>query len=894
MVKAYSRYEDSGAFGRIHVEGVGKTVSWSSSGKSLFSAVGTEILEINVKTGAVVGATSCSKKVQDESLYGSALSLHQPARVSCLESSGEYLGIGCTDGSIRIQELPLGSEDKRAISFQGHRGSVNAVAFSVGSSGLVATGGRDTEIVVWDLVGESGICRLTGHKGEVTSLRFLPDNADFLVSGSKDGVVKIWSVKLQICVQTITEPKSEVWSLAFHGQRLLVGSADKVLHVYSIRSNLVIDASGLTVADFHGQLDRPEPSDGRIMDIAVSSNNFLFAQTDRRVIEIWRVVADEGEKTKRMKRRVKRRENFQDDDEKNNSFFTANDEYVIAASPENPSVALRYVSGSSRVKSMSVFSNSVALGLGDNQIEIVNFSAGGEIIESKNIKREGHRNSVSRVVVSWDGSRIVSVSSESIIVWNCISLTFQRTILSPSGEVLDAFFVPRDADKLILICRDGHVCVVDLNSGSVVGDPFLVGPSENSSILVRKRKSAEQLLELKCAFMYIQDDQDRGGSSFRLLLGDKSRRISVLEGGVGGELKNIAIHEIPDEPVCMCVSPASKKYIAVGLLNSNIELIYADSGKHYMSLYAHKLAVSALCFSPDDQVVVSGSSDKNIKIWSVKFGNVLKSIRAHDSAITSLLFIPHSHLVFSASRDGVLSLWDIDRFERVMSKVLHPGSEVLSIAASSDAGMVFSSGTDGSIKRITRSEDQMFIEDEAEKAMEMDVDREAQRDDLLGGGENKASLPTRSSLESVRMLDKVIQMIEIDEDDENSILDKKKALVKFVSTELPPSDLQQVIVTLPTGHARRLLAIIAEVMESVLHTVPNIDNKTTRTLAFPLGFPVEQCVSAGLFLIQAQAKYLIGEPHSRPVLIKLKELFHLAIRAEIENVGIASATVRLL
>jgi hypothetical protein len=230
-------------------------------------------------------------------------------------------------------------------------------------------------------------------------------------------------------------------------------------------------------------------------------------------------------------------------------------------------------------------------------------------------------------------------------------------------------------------------------------------------------------------------------------------------------------------------------------------------------------------------------------------------------------------------------LWDIDRFERVLSKVNHPSSETTCIAISRDAGMVFTGGMDRAIKRLSRSEDQMFIEEEMEKAMELEVEGEAQRDDMKVVD---FTTPTKSSLESVRLIERVIEMIEIDEDeigDASIVLEKKKELVKFVCVDVPPSELQQVVVSLPTGHARRLLAVIAEILEL---------SRNARTGKYPKGFPVEACVSAGLFLIQAQAKYLIGEPHSRQVLLKVKEIFHEAVSRQIDEVGMAAASIRLL
>ena len=868
--------------GSIHSDAVGNTVAWSVDGKTIFSAVGTSVVQLNAKTGVKTGSVSCSPVEKDEGLNASALSLKQPSRATTLALNSEYLGIGCTDGSVRILRLPAISEEDQVAVFRGHRGPVNALAF--GEAGLVATGGRDTEIVIWDLVGESGVCRLTGHKGEITSLSFVPGtNDDFLVSASKDGLIKVWSLKLQICVQTLTESKSEVWSLCFvPGTRQLVaGSSDKVLYVYKLGTDLVIKNDGLKVFEFHGQLDRPESGgEGKICSLGVCQN-VLVAQTDRRVVELWRIVVDEAEKIKRMKRRAKRTDD--NDIQTDTPIIRASDEFVIASSPESPSVALRYIANG-KIRAMSVSeSGSVVLGLNDNQLEVFRLGTGDQIFvkESKMIKREGHRSGVVGVSVSSDNTRLVSVSSESIIVWNAISLAFQKLILSPSGEVVSACFVPGGlCDLIVLVTKDGHICGIDVNTGSLAGEAISLWDSPRSDeVEGAKRRKNNMEDEVRCVYV----------SKNQIFIGTKSRQVlvvslSLVDGVFQFELQS-TVFQIPDEPVCLSLSPKTGTYLAIGLMNSNVELVYADTGKHYMSLYSHKLPVTAVAFTPDEQAVVSGSVDKNLKIWSIKFGNVLKSIRAHDAGISALSFIPHSHMCWSAGRDGVVSLWDVDRFERVLSKVNHPSSETTCIAISRDAGMVFTGGLDRGVKRLTRSEDQMFIEEEMEKAMELEVEGEAQRDDMKVVD---FTTPTKSSIESVRLVEKVIDMIEIDEEeiaDSTIVLEKKKELVKFVCVDVPPSELQQVVVSLPTGHARRLLAVIAEILELV---------RNPRTGAYPKGFPVEACVSAGLFLIQAQAKYLIGEPHSRQVLLKVKELFHEAITRQLNDVGMASASIRLL
>lgn len=38
---------------------------------------------------------------------------------------------------------------------------------------LLASGSRDTAVIVWDVITESGLFRLKGHKDSVTGLRFI-------------------------------------------------------------------------------------------------------------------------------------------------------------------------------------------------------------------------------------------------------------------------------------------------------------------------------------------------------------------------------------------------------------------------------------------------------------------------------------------------------------------------------------------------------------------------------------------------------------------------------------------------------------------------------------------------------------------------------------------------
>lgn len=70
---------------------------------------------------------------------------------------------GCADGSIRIWDWEKGICE---TTLNGHKGATTTLRFNkIGS--LLASGSKDNDIILWDVVGESGIFRLRGHRDQV-------------------------------------------------------------------------------------------------------------------------------------------------------------------------------------------------------------------------------------------------------------------------------------------------------------------------------------------------------------------------------------------------------------------------------------------------------------------------------------------------------------------------------------------------------------------------------------------------------------------------------------------------------------------------------------------------------------------------------------------------------
>ncbi len=72
------------------------------------------------------------------------------------------------------------------------------------SESQVASGSKDSRVIVWDVVSETGLHKLSGHKGVITRVRFWQcRDEEFLVTSSYDTTLRIWNLATKLNVHSI-------------------------------------------------------------------------------------------------------------------------------------------------------------------------------------------------------------------------------------------------------------------------------------------------------------------------------------------------------------------------------------------------------------------------------------------------------------------------------------------------------------------------------------------------------------------------------------------------------------------------------------------------------------------------------------------------------------------
>lgn len=137
--------------------------------------------------------------------------------------------------------------------------------------------------------------------------------------------------------------------------------------------------------------------------------------------------------------------------------------------------------------------------------------------------------------------------------------------------------------------------------------------------------------------------------------------------------------------------------LASGSLDDSIRLWKVAEGEIARVLTGHTKAVNCVAISPDGHLLVSGSDDRSLRLWQVQTGQVLRVLPGHARDVIAVAISPDGQLLASGSEDRTVRLWKLANGEQIRAFSGMAGI-VRSIAISADNQTLASGGLDNQIK----------------------------------------------------------------------------------------------------------------------------------------------------------------------------------------------------
>jgi len=137
--------------------------------------------------------------------------------------------------------------------------------------------------------------------------------------------------------------------------------------------------------------------------------------------------------------------------------------------------------------------------------------------------------------------------------------------------------------------------------------------------------------------------------------------------------------------------------LASGSRDNSIALWNPKLRELLLSFNGHSGTIWGLAFSPDGNTLVSGSVDKTVKLWETNTGKELATLKGHSRSVFALAFSPDGQTLVSSSEDTTIRLWNLST-RKLQSIHRSHLEEIYSLAFSPDGHMFASGSGDDTIK----------------------------------------------------------------------------------------------------------------------------------------------------------------------------------------------------
>ena len=562
---------------------------------------------------------------------------------------GKLLASGGWDGTVRLWNPHDGGETSLLA---GHAGSVRSVAFTPDGT-LLASGGRDRTIRLWDTAARTSAGVLRGHEGAVLSVAFAPGRP-LLASAGDDGSVRLWD---SVDGTARGELADAARAVAFSpdGATLATAGRNGKIRLWNLD-----DRDYITIAGHPGQVTSVAFAPGRAL---------LASAGDDGSVRLW----DSVDGTARGE--------------------LADAARAVAFSPDGATLATAGHDAGIRLWDLADRSHSTAL--------------------------ERTRRSYD-VAFAPDGSHLAAAGDAGdVCVYDLAGHADPTQLVGHTCEILSVACSP-DGTLLATGDVDGAIRIWETTDGSLVR--HLVKEREwvrslafsgTGALLAAAVGSRIHVWEVTGGFVSAAVLEPGGGLVTSVAFCPESYGPSLLvSADEGGQL---AIWNARDGMLAAASQPAGHPIMSVAVdpgEGSEVgEAAIVSAGRDDvirqwdLSLAARREFAPAInrarcvALRPDGRLLAGAGADGVIRLWNVADPAMpVATLSGHDGVVRALVFSPDGSLLASAGDDGTIRLWDARDGSAMRILIDRPGA-VRSVAFAPGNGTLVSVGDDGRINR---------------------------------------------------------------------------------------------------------------------------------------------------------------------------------------------------